>query len=276
MKVVRTVADLEVALATARRQGPIGLVPTMGALHDGHLSLVQQARTRCDIVVMSIFVNPLQFGPGEDLDTYPRPEARDIELADGAGVDVLFLPDAGEMYPRGSETQIQVGKLGRILEGADRPGHFDGVATVVGKLFDIVRPDVAVFGQKDAQQVAVVRALIRDLRYPIELVVAPTVRESDGLALSSRNTYLSEDERARASGIYRALLEGQRMVLAGDLEGAEKKMWEVLIAEGFHPSYARCVDPNTFEPAGGEGAVLLVIAATMGNTRLIDNLLVEG
>ena len=275
MKVARTSTELTDALLGPRASGTIGFVPTMGALHEGHLSLVDHARARCDAVVLSIFVNPLQFGPGEDLDNYPRDEARDLQLAESAGVDVVFLPDPSEIYPEGSQTSVRVGRLAEIVEGADRPGHFDGVATVVTKLFNLVQPQVAIFGQKDAQQVAVIRALVRDLLFPVRLVVAPTVRDGDGLALSSRNAYLSADERRRAAGIYRALRIGEKQVLDGDLEGAEKAMWESLIADGFHPSYARCVDPDTFEQPVAGGPALLVIAARMGGTRLIDNLLVQ-
>lgn len=275
MRIARSVAELREALAGRGSSGAVGFVPTMGALHEGHLSLVDQARACSDTVVMSVFVNPLQFGPGEDLDKYPRDEVGDLRSAEEAGVDVAFLPSAEHLYPPGNDMTISAGRLGEVLEGADRPGHFDGVATVVAKLFNLVEPQVAVFGQKDAQQVAVVRALIRDLCFPIDLVVAPTVREPDGLALSSRNAYLSAEERARAAGIYRALRDGERKVIAGDLEGAEKEMWESLVASGFHPSYARAVDPDTFETPEGRGPVLLVIAAHLGKTRLIDNLLVQ-
>src|SRR5688572_11951303 len=186
MNVVTSEVELRAELAAARAMHErVGFVPTMGALHEGHLSLVRAARSAADFVVLSVFVNPLQFGPGEDLAAYPRDEQRDMQLAQSEGVDLVFLPTVAEMYPPGRETLVHVGSLGTILEGADRPGHFDGVATVVAKLFNLVQPDVAVFGQKDAQQVAVIHQLARDLSFGIEIVVAPTVREPDGLALSS-------------------------------------------------------------------------------------------
>ena len=275
MKIARSRAELYETLRSARGEGlRIGFVPTMGALHEGHLSLVEAARGVADVVVLSVFVNPLQFGPSEDLASYPRDEDRDLELAQGAGVGVVFLPSIGEMYPEGRSTTVSVGELGIVLEGADRPGHFDGVATVVAKLFNLVSPDVAVFGQKDAQQVAVIKKMVKDLSYAIEIVVAPTVREPDGLALSSRNAYLSADDRPRATALYRALLAGANTIAEEGFEAAEKNMWELLVAEGLEPSYARVVDPETFgQPANGSH-VLLVIAARLGDTRLIDNMLI--
>lgn len=275
MKVVRSRAELHGTLRAARVEGSrIGFVPTMGALHEGHLSLVEVAREVADVVVMSIFVNPLQFGPNEDLASYPRDEDRDLRLAEGAGVDLVFVPSVEEMFPDGRSTTVSVGDLGNILEGADRPGHFDGVATVVAKLFNLVSPDVAIFGQKDAQQVAVIKKMVKDLSYAMEIVVAPTVRESDGLALSSRNAYLSADDRPRASALHRALRAGSETIAEEGFEAAEKNMWELLVAEGLEPSYARVVDPKTFGPPAEGSHVLLVIAARLGNTRLIDNMLV--
>jgi pantoate--beta-alanine ligase len=246
----------------------------MGALHPGHVSLLDAARRDSDVVVLSIFVNPLQFGPTEDLSTYPRDEIGDLSLAEGAGVDIVFLPSVDEMYPSERATSITVGELGTILEGADRPGHFDGVATVVAKLFSMVEPDVSFFGQKDAQQVAVIKQLVRDLSFRTEISVQPTIREADGLAMSSRNAYLSSDQRERATALYSALQLGARTVAEEEVEGAEKNMWEALVAAGLEPSYARVVDPNTFGPPADEGDVLLVIAAHLGTTRLIDNMLV--
>ena len=276
MKVLRSGAELRNALDGHRRDGKrIGFVATMGALHEGHLSLVTAARKNADIVVLSIFVNPLQFGPAEDLAAYPRDEDRDLGLAEAAGVDVAFLPSVHEMYPEGQSTTVDVGPLGTLLEGVDRPGHFDGVATVVAKLFNMVRPDVAFFGQKDAQQVAVVHQMTRDLSFPIEIRVEPTVREADGLALSSRNAYLTPAERSKATALHRALLEGAAALSSGGPEQAEKNMWELLVTEGLDPSYARAVDPVTFAAPGPGGPVLLVIAARLGSTRLIDNLVVE-
>ena len=277
MKVARTVAEMRSAIAGARGSGhSIGFVPTMGALHAGHLSLVHLARERTDFVVMSIFVNPLQFGAGEDFDAYPRDNERDLALAEEAGVDVVFLPGVDEMYPPGRSTTISVGPLSTIVEGRSRPGHFDGVATVVAKLFGIVTPDLAFFGQKDAQQVAVVRKMVTDLTMPVEIVACPTIRESAGLALSSRNVYLSENERAHSLVLWEALQAGRNSLLeTGDPEVAEKVMRDLLTTqEGVAMDYALCVDPDTFEtPAAGRDR-LLVIAARVGGTRLIDNLLV--
>ncbi|HEV3471718.1 MAG TPA: pantoate--beta-alanine ligase [Actinomycetota bacterium] len=271
MELARSIAHLRPLLP---RDRSIGLVPTMGALHDGHLSLVRLARERDDVLVMSIFVNPTQFGPTEDFASYPRDEKRDLELAEEAGVDVVFLPEVEEMYPQGATTHISVGTLSTVLEGADRPGHFDGVCTIVGKLFNIVAPTHAYFGQKDAQQVAVIKKMVMDLDFPIEIVVAPTVRERNGLALSSRNEYLTADERVRATAIYRALEAGRDALKAHGTEAAEKVMWELLVAHDVQPSYAHVIDPNTLAPAGEHGPALLVIAARVGKTRLIDNLLI--
>ena len=273
MKTARTAAQLRAELAS-HAGNKVGFVPTMGSLHEGHLSLVAAAVGSCEVVVASIFVNPLQFGPREDFAAYPRDEGRDLELASEAGVDIVFLPSVDEMYPPGRTTTVSVGPIGDVFEGADRPGHFDGVATVVTKLFNLVRPEVAFFGQKDAQQVAVIKQLVRDLSFDIELATCPTVREQDGLALSSRNAFLSADQRPRASAIHRALLAGAGSVSEKDFDATEKKMWELLVAEGLEPSYAAVVDPDTFGPPGPHGPVLLVVAARLGKTRLIDNLLV--
>lgn len=280
MMVVRTAADLRAHLEGPRRDGrSIGFVATMGALHEGHLSLVDAARARTDVVVLSIFVNPLQFGPHEDFAAYPRDEDRDLGVARERGVDVVLLPETSEMYPDGRITSIPVGPLGDVLEGEDRPGHFDGVATVVVTLLNIVAPDVAFFGQKDAQQVAVVKRVVRDLALPVEIEVGPTVRAPDGLALSSRNAYLGDDERRRAGALRRALEAGKATVLDGDLGAAEKAMWEVLIStDGVDPRYAKIVDPDSFERPetwDRSSPLLLVVAARVGGTRLIDNLLVE-
>ena len=276
MKVVRTAEDLRAVLASIRSSGrSVGFVPTMGALHEGHLSLLRSARRSSEAVVLSIFVNPLQFGPREDFAAYPRPEDEDLAAAELEGTDVVFVPDGGEMYPEAAATTISVGPIGDELEGKDRPGHFDGVATVVAKLFNLVQPDVAWFGQKDAQQVAVIKQLVRDLSFPVKIEVAPTVRAADGLALSSRNAYLSAEERPRASAIYRALERGRDELRDADPETVEKLMWEMLLDEGMRPSYAKVVDPDTFGSPKQEGPVLLVIAASLGTTRLIDNILVE-
>jgi pantoate--beta-alanine ligase len=277
VKVVQTQSGLATILAAERAAGrTIGFVPTMGALHDGHLSLVRAARAESDVVVLSIFVNPLQFGPGEDFRAYPRDEKRDLRLADEAGVDVVFLPLLEEMEPEDRSTTVSAGPLGELVEGAARPGHFDGVATVVARLFNQVRPDKAFFGQKDAQQVAVLRRMVRDLAFPVELVACPTVREESGLALSSRNAYLSDEDRDRASLLYRALESGRSALGGGGGPAeAEKAMQD---AFGADPQvaldYARAVDPDTFEEPHPGRPVLLVVAARVGRARLIDNLVV--
>ena len=277
MKVLRTIRQVRTKLGAARARGErIALVPTMGALHEGHLSLVRSARRNADVSVVSIFVNPLQFGPGDDLERYPRDEERDLSLAEREGTDIVFAPSVGEMYPRGASTMVAAGELGAVLEGAARPGHFDGVCTVVAKLFNIVEPDVAVFGQKDAQQVAVVQAMVRDLAYRTSIVVGPTVREHDGLALSSRNAYLDEDQRRRAVALYRALSAGADVLRAGALpEDARRRMHEVAAQPGVDLEYAEVVDPGSFDSPRDVGPALLVIAGRVGGTRLIDNLLVE-
>jgi pantoate--beta-alanine ligase len=278
MIVARTHEELRTALRPARASGAsIGFVATMGAFHEGHLSLIHAAKERSDVVVVSIFVNPLQFNEPKDLAAYPRDEDRDIELARAEGCDVVFLPSVDEMYPNGSDVAVTVGPdLTEILEGESRRGHFDGVATVVAKLFNATRPDMTFFGQKDAQQVAVIRRLIDGLSYPIELVVCPTIREPDGVALSSRNVRLSSDERTAAAALYRALEDGARLMAKGrDPETVEKHMWETMVsAPGIDPDYARVVDPDTFSiPTGPR--VLLVVAATVGPVRLIDNTIVD-
>ena len=278
MKVARTHAELDAALGDFRRAGQtIGLVPTMGALHEGHLSLIRIAKKRADIVVLSLFVNPLQFSDPEDLASYPRDDERDLDLASSKGCDVVFQPPLTEMYPQGTAVMVSVGPpLTEILEGSARPGHFDGVATVVAKLFNAARPDVVFFGQKDAQQVAVIRQLIAGLSYPIKLVVCPTVRDPDGLALSSRNERLSADDRMAARSLYRALQDGERVLAGGgDIEIAEKEMRATLSStQGVLPDYARAVDPDTFLSPTGD-RILLVVAAHVGPVRLIDNKLIE-
>jgi pantoate--beta-alanine ligase len=277
MKVARTRSELRSQLLDKRgASSEVGFVPTMGALHAGHLSLVSAARDQCETVVMSIFVNPLQFGPGEDFGAYPRREEEDVKTAEAEGVDVVFLPPVEEVHPPGRTTSIDVGELAAVLEGEFRPGHFAGVATVVMTLFDIVQPDRAFFGQKDAQQLAVIRRMVRDLAAPVEIIGCPTVREEDGLALSSRNAYLSGTERERAVVLFRALTAGKDRLLEGaQVEEAEGAMWNVLSSvDGVQPEYARGVDPDTFRAPSRE-RVLLVVAARVGPARLIDNVLVE-
>lgn len=278
MKVVRTAHELHEALAGPRRDGAsVGFVPTMGALHEGHLSLVRAARAAADVLVLSVFVNPLQFGPTEDLAAYPRDEARDLELARSERVDVAFVPTVAEMYPEGRGTTVSVDGVADPLEGEARPGHFDGVATVVAKLFNLVQPQRAYFGQKDAQQVAVVKRMTQDLSFPVDVVVCPTVREQDGLAMSSRNAYLAAAERQRAVALYRGLEAGRSLLVDGGTpEEAEKAMEQVVgEADGVLLEYARAVDPETFAPPTGDGPLLLVMAARVGGTRLIDNVLVD-
>ena len=243
MRIARRAAELRV-------EGEIGLVPTMGAFHEGHLALFRAAREENDVVVASLFVNPAQFGEGEDLERYPRDEARDAELAEAAGVDVLFVPHPEEIYPPGFQTWVEVEELGAVLEGEHRPGHFRGVATVCLKLFNLVRPRRAYFGQKDAQQVAVVRRMTRDLAVPVEIRVVPTVRDADGLALSSRNAYLSPEERERALTLPRALAARDRNLLDG-------------------------LEVEYFEEADF-GPRVLAAAVRVGSTRLIDNVVLEG
>jgi pantoate--beta-alanine ligase len=274
MIVARTVVELRAAMSS--HEGTVGLVPTMGALHEGHLSLIRAARAASDVVVASIFVNPLQFGPSEDFDTYPRDEAGDLGLLESEGVDAVFLPSVAEMYPEGRATTVGVGGIGEILEGAVRPGHFDGVATVVVKLFNIVRPHAAWFGQKDAQQLAVIRRAVADLSMDVEINAGPTVRDADGLAMSSRNVYLSPDERMQATALFAALRAGGHVLeTESNVAAAEKTMREILTAEGIDIDYAVVVDPDEFTPFEWEGpAALLAVAGRVGKTRLIDNLLV--
>ena len=251
MRTVRTVTELRAALESSPE---VGLVPTMGAFHDGHLSLIRAARAESETVVVSLFVNPAQFAEAADLDRYPRDEERDAEVAEAEGVDVLFAPRVEELYPPGFQTWVDVEKLSRGLEGAARPGHFRGVATICLKLFSIVRPRRAYFGQKDAQQVAVVKRLVRDLELGIEIRVVPTVRDADGLALSSRNAYLSPDERERALALPRALA-------TRDAERARE------LLAGLDVDYVAVAD---FDPP------VLAAAVRVGATRLIDNVLLEG
>ena len=276
MKVARSTDELKAGLGPLRTRS-IGFVPTMGALHEGHLSLVRTARSQNEVVVMSIFVNPLQFGPAEDLSGYPRSEESDLAAAEEVGVDMVFLPSVEEMYPPGRSTQIDPGVVAGPLEGASRPGHFTGVATVVAKLLNLVQPDTVYFGQKDAQQVAVVKRMVRDLSFPVDVVVCPTVREPDGLALSSRNVYLQPRERTKATILWRALQAGRQALLDGDaIESVEQRM-QTLIAgeEGVALDYASVVDPDSFGSPDNGGPYLLVVAARVGKARLIDNLRVE-
>lgn len=284
MKIVRSKTELREALAEPRREGKrIGLVPTMGYFHEGHLSLMREAREDCDIVVVSLFVNPTQFGPGEDLDSYPRDEDRDAELAALEGVDLLWTPDTDEMYPEGFATSIEVANsLTGVLEGdpAHRgPSHFRGVTTVVAKLFNSVRPDVAFFGRKDAQQAVVIERMTRDLDFPIEIAVLPTVREDDGLALSSRNAYLTAEQRERASAISRALRAAERAAAAGETsaEALVQAARDELRRAGIEPEYVEARAAEDLSPVAELNGrpVLVAVAARVGKARLIDNVLIN-
>jgi pantoate--beta-alanine ligase len=260
-----------------RRQGrTIGLVPTMGFLHEGHLSLMRQARSECDAVVVSIFVNPAQFGPGEDLDRYPRDIEGDRKKCEAAGVDVLFLPTADEMYPDGPSVFVTVEGISDILEGAVRPGHFRGVATVVAKLFNIVKPHKAFFGQKDYQQCAVIKRMVKGLNMDVEVEVLPTVREQDGLAMSSRNSYLGTEERRAAAAVHRALTAAKHLVEAGakEPEKLKDRMQAILRQEpGISIDYIEVVDRETLAPLETiKDKIVILVAVRLGRTRLIDNL----
>ena len=285
MRIVRTRAELREALEPARRRRrTIGLVPTMGYLHEGHLSLIRAARRRCDLVVMSLFVNPAQFGPGEDLEGYPRDEARDAALAADAGVDLIFAPPTDEVYPDGFATSVEVGGgLTNVLCGAPErrgPGHFRGVTTVVAKLLNSVDPDVAFFGQKDAQQAIVIRRMVRDLDFAAEIELVPTVREPDGLAMSSRNAYLTPDERGRAAALHRALRAAEEVARSGEtkLEPALAAARAELERAGVEPEYLEARSTEDLAPAESLNGrpVLVAVAARVGKARLIDNLLIGG
>ncbi len=276
---MRTTDSLsELRTIRASIDGTFGLVPTMGALHAGHGSLVDRARTECGHVGVSIFVNPSQFGPGEDFAKYPRMIQRDLDLLDSMGVDVVWMPTAEFMYPAGFQTWITVEEISAPLEGICRPGHFRGVATVVAKLLNSFMPDKAYFGQKDAQQVAVLKRMVRDLNFPVELVVCPTVREPDGLALSSRNAYLSPEERKAATVLYRALSAARKKYDGGerDAESLRAIMREVVSFEPLaQEQYISAADPETLEELQKiDSAVLLSLAVRIGKTRLIDNFLI--
>jgi len=279
VQTVREQRRLGSALVALRAGGMrIAFVPTMGALHAGHLALVEEAKRQADRVVASIFVNPLQFGEGEDLDRYPRQEKEDVRALDQAGCDLLWIPTPEQMYPAGFATSVSVKDVGRRWEGEARPGHFDGVATVVAKLFNAVRPEVAVFGEKDFQQLAVIRRMTIDLDFDIEIIGVPTVRDEDGLALSSRNAYLSDDERKRALALPMALETAAEAIESGEPVAAVLKQARQSLAQaGFSPiDYFALVDAATLEPLEQPGGRMrLIAAATIGTTRLIDNLAVE-
>jgi pantoate--beta-alanine ligase len=280
METIRTVAWMKEKAREARQeQRIIGLVPTMGALHTGHLALVERARKECAPVYASIFLNPKQFGPQEDLSRYPRPLEADVEKLTAAQVDGLFLPDAAEVYPPGFSTYVNVEGLSGRLEGKSRPGHFRGVATVVLKLFEIVQPHYAFFGRKDAQQVRIIECMAQDLNLNVEIVVCPIVRDPDGLALSSRNAYLSEDERKAATVLYRALNAASEQVTAGTRDSLElqRMMHKILDSEPrARGEYAEVVDAESFEPVVRVAKrCYALLAVRIGTTRLIDNMLIE-
>lgn len=281
MITVKTIRELRAAVARARGEDKrIALVPTMGNLHTGHIALVEKARQRADFVVVSIFVNPLQFGPNEDLDNYPRTLTADQEKLFGAGCNLLFVPSVEEMYPGGlqSQTKVSITGVSEGLCGDRRHGHFDGVATVVTKLFNITLPDIAIFGEKDYQQLAVIRTMVRDLNMPVQIFGEPTVRATDGLALSSRNGYLSEEQRAIAPALYRTLCDTAAAIQAGerDFDRLTRDGLATLELAGLHPDYLEIREANSLRPAAAEDHQLVVLAAAfIGNTRLIDNLSVE-
>jgi pantoate--beta-alanine ligase len=285
MRIFSTIAEMRAASRAVRNANRrLGLVPTMGALHEGHLSLVRTAKSSCDAVTASIFVNPTQFGPTEDLAKYPRSFERDREMLEREGVDFLFAPTVEEMYPSGATTWVTVEELSSKLDGRSRPGHFRGVATVVAKLFHIVEPEVAFFGQKDAAQVAVIRRLVRDLDLSVEIQVCPIAREADGLAMSSRNAYLSADQRKQALVLHRSLAQVEKLIQAGEhkaqklIEAGQKEFGRVDSNAAPEASvrldYFEIVSPETLDPVEDvSNGALIAVAAYVGTTRLIDNIL---
>jgi pantoate--beta-alanine ligase len=283
VRTARTVLELREALEPERRAGrTIGLVPTMGFFHEGHLSLIRRAREQCGFVVVSLFVNPAQFGPGEDLAGYPRDEARDLALARAEGVDLVFAPPVEEVYPAGFASAVEVGGITDTLEGDPRQrgrGHFRGVTTLVAKLLNMVGPDVAFFGQKDAQQALVIRKLVRDLDFDVRIEVCPTVRDADGLALSSRNTYLSASERQQALALSRALRAAEALVAGGEVDGSAVLgvARNELAAGGIEPDYLELRSATDLSPVERvNGSTLLAVAARVGRARLIDNTVLQG
>jgi pantoate--beta-alanine ligase len=277
LKVFKTIDEMRSACRASRSVGKrLGLVPTMGALHEGHLSLVRAARASCDAVAVSIFVNPTQFGPNEDLAKYPRSFERDCELLERERVDLLFAPTPEEMYPGGAVTWVTVEELSGKLDGRSRPGHFRGVTTVVAKLFHIVEPDIAFLGQKDAAQVAIIQRMVRDLNLPVEIVVCPIVRESDGLAMSSRNAYLDAEQRRQATVLCRSLMRVRKLVDAGERSAAKLAAagrQEFATEASVRLDYFEIVNPESLDPIEDiSGGALVAVAAFVGTTRLIDNI----
>ncbi|NMO98013.1 pantoate--beta-alanine ligase [Paenibacillus lemnae] len=288
MKVIRTIDELRSELADGRSsgRGPVGFIPTMGYLHEGHGSLMELARKQSGTVVVSIFVNPIQFGPGEDFETYPRDEQRDLSFAKSKGVDIVFLPSVNEMYPQPTKTKVSVSELTSLLCGASRPGHFDGVTTVVNKLFNIVKPDFAYFGMKDAQQVAVIEQMVRDLNLDVKIVPCPIVREADGLALSSRNVYLNDEERMQALVLSKSLQDAVDGMHKGILTTAGEVREQLTSAISKAPladiDYTEILQfpdlvsiPDDAELETIENAIILALAVKFGETRLIDNILFQ-
>lgn len=280
MKIFRTIASIKKEISTLKQKGrTIGFVPTMGALHEGHVSLVRRARKSCDVVVLSIFVNPKQFGKNEDFSKYPRPKKDDEMLARREKVDIIFLPTEKIMYPSGFLTYVEVEQLGCGLCGPSRPGHFRGVATVVAKLLNIIEPHAMYLGQKDTQQAAILSRMVEDLNVPVKVIVCPTVREKDGLAMSSRNVYLSPEDRRKAPGLYRALLSAQELIRQGERRSANimshaSSMIRQNVSDRI--DYVECVDPRTLLPVERiERSCLIAAAVHLGNTRLIDNIVVK-
>jgi len=276
LKICATIDEMRSVSRAARRAGKrLGFVPTMGALHEGHLSLARAARASCDVVAASIFVNPTQFGPTEDLAKYPRTFERDCELFEREGVDLLFAPSVEEMYPAGAVTWVTVEELSNRLDGLSRPGHFRGVTTVVAKLFHIVEPDAAFFGQKDAAQVAVIRRMVRDLNLPVEIAVCPIVREPDGLAMSSRNAYLDSQQRKHALALHRSLMRVQQLADSGEHNAnvlASAGREDIGREPSVRLDYFEVVNPETLEAVTNiSNGALVAVAAYVGNTRLIDN-----
>lgn len=280
MEILKTIDEVRKIVSKARSAGKkIGLVPTMGALHEGHFSLIRAAKKQCGFAVVSIFVNPTQFGPGEDIDKYPRPFDADVKGCQKEGVDVVFAPEAEQMYPQENLTWVNVEKLSGSLCGKSRPGHFKGVATVCAKFFNIVQPDIAFFGQKDAQQAVIIQRVVADLNMPLKIVVCPTVREKDGLAMSSRNQYLKPGERKDAALIYAALQEAEIFIAAGErksemLIGEMKKILK--ISRQIEIDYIGIVDAQTLQELDeARGKVLIAVAVKIGQARLIDNIVID-
>ena len=276
MDVLQHPVEIQAYVGEQRRSSQsIGVVPTMGALHDGHLSLVTTARAECDLVITTIFVNPTQFGPGEDFEQYPRRLEIDLELCQSAGTDLVFAPTVNDMYFSDSITTVRVPGISQVLEGASRPSHFDGVTTVVAKLFNLTQPDRAYFGQKDYQQQLIIRRMVRDLNWPLEVITCPIVREPDGLAISSRNRFLSPRERKRALILNRTLAQAHNRAAEGRSSPAEvqaEMSQQLMSADGVEADYSLVVDPETLQPAGNDHKTAVgLVAARVGRTRLIDN-----